>query len=104
MQADPALDALFLPFDDGTLPAPTGGAFLGARPGPALQRWASAGLTCEQDYRPTAAALERAGIEPIRDELVPPAAFSTVLVLPSRQRDQSRATLARAVMLAGANG
>jgi 16S rRNA (guanine1207-N2)-methyltransferase len=104
VHADPALDALFLPFDDGLLPPPTGGAFLGARPGPALQRWSSAQLACEQDYRPTAAALERAGIVPVADELVPPATFPTVLVLPARQRDQSRATLARALRLAGEHG
>ena len=104
MHADPALDALFLPFDDGLLPPPTGGAFLGARPGPALQRWSAAGLTCEQDYRPTAAALERAGIVPVRDELVPPPTYPTVLVLPSRQREHSRALLARAMTLAGGSG
>ena len=56
MHADPALDALFLPFDDGLLPPPAGGAFLGARAGVALQRWSSAGLACEQDYRPVALA------------------------------------------------
>jgi 16S rRNA (guanine1207-N2)-methyltransferase len=104
VHADPALDALFLPFDHGTLPPPTGGAFIGARHGPALQRWSTAHLTCEQDYRPTAAALERAGIALVRDELSPPATFPTVLVLPSRQREQSRATLARAVLLAGDGG
>jgi 16S rRNA (guanine1207-N2)-methyltransferase len=104
VHADPALDALFLPFDTGLLPPPSGGAFLGARPGAALQRWSSARLTCEQDYRPTAIALERAGITPVQDELVPPATFPVVLVLPSRQREQSRAMLARAVRLAGESG
>jgi 16S rRNA (guanine1207-N2)-methyltransferase len=104
VHADPALDALFLPFDDGLLPPPTGGAFIGARPGPALQRWSGAGLSCEQDYRPTAIALERAGIVPVRDELAAPPTFPTVLVLPSRQREQSRATLARAITLAGDGG
>jgi 16S rRNA (guanine1207-N2)-methyltransferase len=104
VHADPALDALFLPFDDGLLPPPTGGAFLGARHGPALQRWTAAGLACEQDYRPAALALERAGIVPVPDELAPPSTFPTVLVLPSRQREQSRATLARVVTLAGADG
>ncbi|WP_246022746.1 class I SAM-dependent methyltransferase [Cognatilysobacter terrigena] len=104
MHADPALDALFLPFDDGLLPPPQGAAFLGARPGPALQRWAGAGMTCEQDYRPPAAALERAGFDVVADELTPPATFATVLVLPPRQREQARAMLARAVRLAGPNG
>ncbi|AXK72754.1 class I SAM-dependent methyltransferase [Lysobacter sp. TY2-98] len=104
MHADPALDALFLPFDEGLLPPPQGAAFLGARSGPALQRWAQAGLTCEQDYRPAATALERAGFAVVADELVPPANFATVLVLPPRQREQARAVLARAMRLAGDTG
>ncbi|HEY4560339.1 MAG TPA: methyltransferase [Lysobacter sp.] len=104
MHADPALDALFLPFDDGLLPPPTGGAFLGARAGVALQRWSSAGLACEQDYRPVALALERAGIGVVADALQPPPTFPTVLVLPPRQREQSRAMLARAVKLVGERG
>ncbi|GAB6194737.1 class I SAM-dependent methyltransferase [Lysobacter xanthus] len=103
MHADPALDALFLPFDDGTLPPPTGGAFLGARAGMALQRWSGAGLACEQDYRPLAIGLERAGVD-VAEQIAPPATFPTVLVLPPRQREQSRAMLARAVRLAGADG
>lgn len=104
MHADPALDALFLPFDDGLLPPPSGGAFLGARPGAALLRWAHAGLVCEQDYRPAAAALERQGAVVADGEILPPRTFPTVLVLPPRQREQSRALLARAVRLAGEDG
>ncbi|GAB1596924.1 class I SAM-dependent methyltransferase [Lysobacter claricitrinus] len=104
MHADPALDALFLPFDDELLPSPAGAAFLGARPGPALQRWAPLGISCEQDYRPAAAALERNGIEVAAAEFTPPPTFPTVLVLPPRQREQSRAMLARAITLAGDTG
>ena len=104
MQGDPALDALFLPFDDGTLPPPDGGAFIGARDGVALRRWAGAGLTCEQEFQPTAQALEQGGFRRVEGELAPPQNFPWVLVLPSRQRDQARAQLARAVRLAGNGG
>lgn len=104
MTGDPALDALFLPFDDDLLPAPDGGAFIGARDGVALRRWARAGLTCEQEMRPAASALEDAGFVRAEGELAPPDRFPWVLVLPSRQRDQSRAQLARAVQLAAGGG
>lgn len=104
VHADPALDALFLPFDDGLLPPPTNGAFLGARPGVALQRWSTARLLCEQDYRPAAAALERQGFALADGEIAPPRTFPVVLVLPPRQRDPTRAALARAVRLAGPDG
>lgn len=104
MTGDPALDALFLPFDDGLLPPPDGGAFLGARDGVALRRWARSGLVCEQDFRPAAAALERGGFARVQGELAPPARHATVLVLPPRQREQARALLARAVCLAGEGG
>ena len=104
MHGDPALDALFLPFDDGLLPAPDGGAFLGARDGVALRRWSRTGLVCEQDFRPVAQALDAGGFKLAPDELQPPARFPVVLVLPARQRDQSRAQLARAVQLAAGGG
>lgn len=104
MHGDPALDALFLPFDDGLLPAPDGGALLGARDGAALRRWSGAGLACEQDFRPAAQALEAAGFTLADGELQPPTRFPVVLVLPARQREQSRAQLARAVLLAAGGG
>ncbi len=104
MTGDPALDALFLPFDDGLLPAPEGGAFLGARDGAALRRWAGAGLACEQEFRPAAVALDRGGLLRVDGELAPPARYPVVLVLPPRQREQARALLARALRLAGEGG
>lgn len=104
MTGDPALDALFLPFDQGLLPAPDGGAFLGARDGAAPRRWAAARLACEQDFRPTAAALERGGFQRVDGELEPPPRYPVVLVLPPRQREQARALLARALRLAGEGG
>jgi 16S rRNA (guanine1207-N2)-methyltransferase len=103
VQPDPALDALFLPFDEGLLPPPAGAAFLGARAGAAARRWA-AGQTCEQSFRPEADALDAAGLVRAEAELQPPARFPLVLVLPPRQREQARALLARAVRLAGAGG
>lgn len=104
MHGDPALDALFLPFDTGLLPPPCDGAFLGARDGAALRRWAGAGLALEQDFRPAAAALERAGLPRVEGELLPPARHPVVLALPPRQREHARALLARAVRLAGEGG
>ncbi|MFZ5656031.1 MAG: class I SAM-dependent methyltransferase [Pseudomonadota bacterium] len=104
MQGDPALEALFLPFDEGLLALPAGGAFLGARDGAALRRWAGQGLVLEQDFRPLATALERAGFAQVDGEIAPPARHPVVLVLPPRQREQARALLARAVQLAGGGG
>lgn len=104
MHADPALDALFLPFDEGLLPAPAGGVFLGARDGMALRRWTPVGLTLEQDFRPEAEALERAGLPCVDVASQPGARYPAVLVLPPRQREQARALLARAVRLASGGG
>lgn len=101
---DPALDALLLPFNDGTLPPPRDAAFLGARDGAALRRWLGGGIACEQEFRPAADALQQAGIDVVPGELQPPAQFATVLVLPPRQREQARALLARAIRLASPGG
>lgn len=96
---DVALDALMLPFDDGTLawPAdPRRVAFLRARAGPALPAQA-AQWSCEQGFRPAADQLLDAGLQ-----LVPTlhhGAFDCVLVLPPRQRQEARALLARAASL-----
>ncbi|MCE7033055.1 class I SAM-dependent methyltransferase [Lysobacter sp. GX 14042] len=86
-----------LPFERGELawPVEGGAAFLHARAGAALSRHALPGLVCEQDFRPEAEALERAGL--------PLAAghdgqrHPLVLVLPPRQREQARALYARAL-------
>lgn len=95
---DSALETLLLPFASGRLQWPKAGAlFLRARMGAALQQRALPGLVCEQSFRPDAEALERAGFA-----VTPVAAASTetyplVLVLPPRQRDESRALMARAI-------
>lgn len=94
---DPALDVLCLPFESGVLAWPaTGGAlFLRARDGWPLRQRPRPGLVCEQTFRPEAVALERSGWT-VR-EADDGARFPLVLVLPPRQRDESRALLARAV-------
>ncbi len=93
---DPALDVLFLPLDDGALawPAPAATLFLRARPGPALFARRAHAPVCEQGFKPWADALSRDGFE-VRDAA--DGRFPLVLVLPTRQRDESRALLARAI-------
>ncbi|GAB2508174.1 methyltransferase [Lysobacter humi (ex Lee et al. 2017)] len=103
MHDDPALDALFLPFDDGTLAPPRAAAFLGARDGAAPRRWLGDDAALEQGFRPLADALERTGRWTVRPELEG-GAFDTVLVLPPRQREEARARLARAVSLLAPGG
>ena len=75
-------------------PAPGGTLVLRARPGPAMLAAAAHAPRCEQTFRPWADALARDGLD------VAPQVdgrFPLVLVLPTRQRDESRALLARAV-------
>jgi len=102
--SDPALDALFLPFDSGQLRlgAGTPVAFLRAQVGPALLRHAGPGWRCQQSFRPWADALQACGLDTTAGR--PDGAFRSVLVLPPRQRQEARATLAHAVALAGRDG
>ncbi len=99
---DTTLDALFLPFADGELDRARldGAVFLRARSGQWLSQWPSP--ACVQTFRPFADELVRAGARFADAECWPPA--RVVLVLPSRQRDEARALLARAVQHVGANG
>lgn len=95
---DPALETLLLPFSSGRLPWPGDGAlFLRARTGTALQQLALPGLVCEQSFRPDAAALERAGFNVRAVPPETPESYPLVLVLVPRQRQESRALLARAL-------
>ncbi|HET6587607.1 MAG TPA: class I SAM-dependent methyltransferase [Oleiagrimonas sp.] len=94
---DDALRALLVPFEHGALDWPADGRvlFLGARAGEPLQRWASPAWLCQQNLKPFADALQRAGLktgEPASDEQ-----FACVLLLLPRQRDERRAVLARAL-------
>ena len=100
---DAALATLLLPFATGALhwPASKRVLFLRARAGgglpPEAARW-----TCEQSFRPFADALERAGLKAVaaaKNEV-----FDLVLVLPPRQRDESRALLAQALQWVAADG
>ena len=94
-QADPALQALLLPFGDGTLAWPSNGAlFLRARDGWPLHERPLPGLVCEQEFRPDADALQRSGYD-VR--MPDDAKYPLVLVLPPRQRDEARALFAEAL-------
>lgn len=96
---DPILMALMRPFAEGQLPRPEFGAlFLRARHGAALDALALPGLVCEQSFRPDAARLMQAGYQVHSlAEVMRKQNYELVLVLPPRQRDEARASLARAV-------
>lgn len=92
---DPALQALMLPFADGTLAWPGSGAlFLRARDGWPLHERALPGLVCEQSFKPDADALQRSGFELRAPD---DTRYPLVLVLPPRQRDEARALFAQAL-------
>ncbi|MEO6264707.1 MAG: class I SAM-dependent methyltransferase [Luteimonas sp.] len=96
---DPALETLLLPFVNGELTWPSGGAlFLRARDGWPLHRQPLPGLVCEQSFKPDADALQRSGYE-VRtgSDSDPAETFPLVLVLPPRQRDEARALFAQAI-------
>lgn len=98
--ADEALNTLFQPLVDGKLawPADGGALFLRARTGAAVHENAGPGLVCEQEFRPAADALTRAGLTTVElDTLDPSRRFALVLVLPPRQRQEARTLLAQAV-------
>ncbi len=60
--ATSALETLFLPFSEGRLPWPAGGAmFLRARDGWPLHERPLPGLHCEQSFKPEADALDAGG-------------------------------------------
>jgi 16S rRNA (guanine1207-N2)-methyltransferase len=103
---DRPLETLFLPLLEGHLRWPEGGAlFLRARAGAPLHARSWPGLVCQQTFAPDAAALERLQLRVLTDDLDPAThAFPLVLVLPPRQRDESRALLARASRLTAPGG
>ncbi|WP_460823902.1 class I SAM-dependent methyltransferase [Lysobacter olei] len=114
--ADPALETLFLPFAEGRLTWPDGKVlFLRARDGWPLHRQSTAGLVCEQTFKPEADALQRSGLTVCNDgalddvadpagESASAARYPLVLLLPPRQRDESRALMARAVAACAPGG
>ncbi|SEJ10994.1 class I SAM-dependent methyltransferase [Frateuria terrea] len=92
------LDALFLPFASGELPSPDDGRglFLRARESAHLRAFARADWLCEQGFRPFADELRRAGLAV--GEAADGESFAAVLLLPPRQRDEARASFARAAV------
>lgn len=94
---DPVLETLWQPLVQGQLawPAAGGGLFLHARDGSPLHQRAWPGLVCAQDFKPDVDALRAAGMMVI--EPAPGARWPLVMVLPPRQREQARATFARAL-------
>lgn len=97
MMLEPAVDALGFALETGALPtlkAPV--LFCGARVLPGLHATGRDWL-CEQHVKPGADALTRAGFQvgtaSAEDR------FGAVVILPSRQRDQARASLARGLSL-----
>jgi 16S rRNA (guanine1207-N2)-methyltransferase len=102
-RSDAALETLFLPFSDGRLSWPTGGAmFLRARDGWPLHRQPLPGLVCEQSFKSEADALSQAGFAVNVEG--GPKTYELVLILPPRQRDEARALMARAVAMTKPGG
>lgn len=102
--SDAALDALFVPFATGVLTFPADGRLLmlRARDGFVLRERRRPGWTLQQSFKPAADALARSGFDVSPD--VPESHFGVVMVLPTRQREESRALFAQAISLAGTDG
>lgn len=104
---DPALDTLLLPFENGSLDFfETAGEgeqalFLRARMGFALSGIAKDKLLCQQTFATDKDNLERAGFT-VQPEVE--GSFPVVLLLPTRQRDESRALMAQAARLVKEGG
>ncbi len=93
---DGALRALFWFLDGGGVFLPDGPRlFLGAVPGDWTERAKADGWRCEQAFAPYARALQGQGID--ARPRVDAAGMAVTLVLPPRQREASRALIARAV-------
>src|SRR5688572_20131712 len=102
-RSDAALETLFLPFSEGRLDWPAGGAmFLRARDGWPLHERPLPGLVCEQSFKPEADALSKAGAAV--NVAGAPKTYELVLILPPRQRDEARALMARGVAMTKPGG
>lgn len=102
-RSDVALETLFLPFSEGRLSWPTGGAlFLRARDGLPLHQQPLPGLVCEQSFKPEADVLSQAGFAVNVEGGAK--TYELVLILPPRQRDEARALMARAVAMTKPGG
>lgn len=87
-----ALETLMLPFQAGALDFGRDVLFLGAKAGACLPSDARQWI-CEQGFRPEVDALQRAGLA--SSPTVADGSHARVLLLLPRQREQSRALLAR---------
>jgi 16S rRNA (guanine1207-N2)-methyltransferase len=97
------LETLFAPLGDGSVVMPTAGRslFLRAQATPFLHRF-SGGLVCEQSFKPFADALMDAGVDSgVAEENE---RFDLVMVLPSRQRDETRSLLVQAATRVSVRG
>lgn len=103
--ADDILGALFHPFATAALRLPDDGrvVFLRARAGRWVHDWRRVTFACEQTFKPFADELARAGM-PVSENGGDTTPSAMVLVLPPRQRDESRALLARALRAAARGG
>lgn len=103
-----ALETLLLPLQSGLIawPPSARALFLRARTGMALREFPPArAMACEQSFRPFADALQRDGYAVnVASIAAQDETFPLVLMLPTRQRDESRALLARAVLRAQEGG
>jgi 16S rRNA (guanine1207-N2)-methyltransferase len=97
MAGDDVLDTLLLPLRSGEVALPESGAalFVRARAGTALNAMAGVQWHCQQSFKPFADTLVVAGHALVADD---EARYPLVLALPPRQREEARATLARAFM------
>ncbi|MET0935694.1 MAG: methyltransferase, partial [Luteibacter sp.] len=102
--SDAALEALFVPFSTGDLAWPPAGdvLILRARDGFALRETRRAGWLLQQSFKPAADALARSGFR-VTPEL-PEGRFRVVMVLPTRQREESRALFAQAMARVATDG
>jgi 16S rRNA (guanine1207-N2)-methyltransferase len=106
--SDAALEALFVPFTTGelTLPAQGGVLMLRAREGIALREHIRPGWLLQQSFAPAANALARHRYDVIDDPVLAGArsrapgvaeTFNVILILPTRQREETRALFAQAM-------
>jgi 16S rRNA (guanine1207-N2)-methyltransferase len=102
--SEAALEALFVPFSSGELALPADGnlLILRARDGFVLREQRRAGWVLQQSFKPAADALARSGFAVVAE--APDESFAVVLVLPTRQREETRALFAQAMRRAGERG
>lgn len=99
---DPALEALLHILNQNPSLGGVGRvAFLRARAHADLQQRFGERLQCEQDFKPRADALERAGFQLVREL---EGRFSLVMLMPERQKELTLADMARAAQLADEGG